>query len=135
MAKQKVTEKILADAKKEVGEILNEYRAQASEIKKIQDEKITIQKSQIERDSEASKKIEYLRRVSQKKLELNRNFVAERRKLIDSVIDEALKELPKHKEYLNSAGEFDTYQVENCEEDTEPDSNELDLPQGNARTY
>lgn len=101
MAKQKVTEKILADAKQEVQEILGKYRAEASEIKKSQDEQIAIQKTQIERDSEASKKIEYLRRVSQKKLQLNRKLVAERRKLIDGVIDEALKELSAHKEYLN----------------------------------
>jgi vacuolar-type H+-ATPase subunit E/Vma4 len=101
MAKQKVTEKILADAKQEVGEILSKYRAQASAFKKSQDEQIAIQKTQIERDIEASKKIEYLRRVSQKKLQLNRKFVAEKRKLIDRVIDETLKELSVHKEYLN----------------------------------
>jgi V/A-type H+-transporting ATPase subunit E len=101
MAKQQVTEKILADAKREAGEIISKYRAEALEIKKNQDEKITIQKNQIERDVEASKRIEYLRRVSQRKLELNRKFVTEKRKLIDGVIDQALKELSMHTEYLD----------------------------------
>ena len=101
MAKQKVTEKILVDAKQEVEEILTKYRVEASEIKKSQDEQIAKQKTQIERDIEGSKKIEYLRRVSQKKLELNRKFVAKKRKLIDEVIDEALTELSMHKEYFN----------------------------------
>ena len=101
MAKQKVTEKILVDAKQEAGEIINKYKAEALAIKKTQEEKTAAQKSQIERDSDAAKKIEYLRRVSQKKLELNQEFVGARRKMIDGVISKALQELPAHKEYLD----------------------------------
>lgn len=101
MAKQKVTEKILADAKQEAVEILSKFRIKASEIKKSQDKKIAAQKSQIENDSDAAKKIEYLRRISQKKLELNQKLVSEKRKLIEQVIEEALKELPARKEYLD----------------------------------
>jgi vacuolar-type H+-ATPase subunit E/Vma4 len=101
MAKQNVTEKILTDAKQEAQEILNKYRAEASAIKKNNGEQISIRKNQIERDTEASKKIEYLRRVSQKKLQVNQSLVAARRKIIDETIDEALKGLPALKGYLD----------------------------------
>ena len=101
MAKQKVTEKILVDAKQEAAEILNKFRTEAAAIKKAQDEKIAAQRSKIENDTDAAKKIEYLRRISQKKLELNQQFVGEKRKLIEEVIDEALTELPANKEYLD----------------------------------
>lgn len=101
MAKQKVTEKILADAKKEAQEIIGKYRAEALQIKKTNDAQIAIQKTQIENETEAAKKIEYLRRVSQRRLELNRKLVAEKRKIVDSVIDEALIEMTSHKDYLS----------------------------------
>jgi len=101
MAKLNVTEKILTDAKHEAQEILNRYRAEVSDIKKNNGEQIATRKTQIERDIETSKKIEYLRRISQKKLQFNQSLVAARRKMIDEVIDEALKGLPLHKEYLD----------------------------------
>jgi len=101
MATQKVTEKILADAKKEAQEILAKNRTAAAEIKKDYDERATLVKKRIENDVEAAKKSEYLRLVSQKKLELNRKIVAEKGKLINDIIDEALKDLTAQKEYLS----------------------------------
>lgn len=101
MATQKVTEKILADAKKEAQEVLAKQRETAAEIKKRYDESISLQKTQIENDVELAKKTEYLRLVSQKKLEFNRRFVAEKGRLINDVIDEALNDLSTQKEYLS----------------------------------
>ena len=100
MATQKVTEKILADAKKEAQEILAKHREAIAEIKKGYDESITLQKTQIENDVKLAKRTEYLRLVSQKKLEFNRKIVAEKGRLINDVIDEALNDLSAQKEYL-----------------------------------
>lgn len=101
MATQKVTEKILADAKKEAQEVLAKHREAAAEIKKGYDEDITLQNTQIENDVKLAKRTEYLRLVSQKKLEFNRRFVAEKGRLINNVIDEALNDLSTQKEYLS----------------------------------
>ncbi|MGB3480575.1 MAG: hypothetical protein WBB67_15645 [bacterium] len=101
MVTQKVTEKILADAKKEAQEILAKNRTETAEIKKNYDERATLVKKRIQNDVEAAKKIEYLRLVSQKKLELNKKIVAEKGKLINDIIDEALKDLTAQKEYLS----------------------------------
>ncbi len=101
MATQKVTEKILDDAKKEAKGILDKYRKEATQLKKEYDEKIATKKKQIESDVEAIKKNEIIKTVSQKRMELSREVVAQKRKFIKDVIEEALKKLPEHKGYLN----------------------------------
>ncbi len=101
MAPQKVTEKILTDARKEAEEILNGYKKEATKIKHEYEDKIAAKSEQIESEVEALKKKELLRTVSQKKLEFEKEIVAQKRKYIKNIIEEALKELPKHKEYFS----------------------------------
>jgi vacuolar-type H+-ATPase subunit E/Vma4 len=101
MARKKVTEKILADAEQEARDILDKYREQAKQFKKSQDDKIAVRKKQIELDIDAAKMIEYNRRISEKKLQLNRSFVLEKRMMIDDIIDEAMKAIPEHTHYLD----------------------------------
>jgi vacuolar-type H+-ATPase subunit E/Vma4 len=101
MAPQKVTEKILADARKESEEILNGYKKEAAKIKHEYEDKIAAKSEQIESEVEVLKKRELLRTVSQKMLEFKKEIVAQKRKYIKNVIEEALKELPKHKEYFS----------------------------------
>ena len=99
MAPQKVTEKILADARKESEEILDGYKKDATQIKQEYEAKIAAKREQIKAEAETMRKTEILRTVSQKKLEFDKEIVAQKRKCITNVIEEALKELPKHKEY------------------------------------
>ena len=100
MATQKVTEKILNDANKEAKEILSKYKKEAAQIRKEYEERIGIRKQQIESDLETMKDNEILRTVSQKRMELNRAIVAEKRKYIRDVIEDALKGLSQHKGYI-----------------------------------
>lgn len=101
MSTQKVTDKILADAKKEAKEILDNYKKEAAKIKKEYGEKIAAKKAQIENEVEAVKKTEFLRTVSQKRLEFNRKIVSQKQKFIKEAIKQALNKLPEHKKYLD----------------------------------
>lgn len=101
MATQKVTEKILADAKKEAKEILDRYKKEAARIKDEYATKIAVNKEQIKVEVEGIKKTEIMRNISQKRLEFNRKTVLQKRKFINGVIMEALKKLTEHKKYLD----------------------------------
>ncbi len=99
MATQNVTDKILEDAKKESQEILKKYRDDATEMKKMHDDELRSRRSHIEEESEALKKGEHMRLLSQKKLELDKELTAHKRTYLQKVIAEALKALPGHDKY------------------------------------
>lgn len=101
MSTQKVTDKILADAKKEAKEILDNYKKEAAKIKKKYGEKIAAKRTQIETEAEVVKKTEILRTVSQKRLELSRKTVSQKQKFIKDTIKQALNTLPEHEKYLD----------------------------------
>jgi vacuolar-type H+-ATPase subunit E/Vma4 len=101
MATQNVTEKILADAKKEAKETLDKYQKDAEQIKNEYAKKMTSEKDQITAETEDTKKTEILRTIAQKQLEINKQIVGIKRKFIENVIKDALKNLHRHKEYLN----------------------------------
>lgn len=100
MATQQVTGKILEDAKKEVQEILEHYKKEAAHVQKQYDEKIAEEKAHIDAEAVTAKKTEYMRLVSQKNLEFRKDIVAEKRKHIAKVIEEAIRKLPQHKQYF-----------------------------------
>ncbi len=101
MTPQKVTDKILDDAKKEAQEILDRYKQEATQIRKELDKKIAVKKQQIESDLDAMKVSEIVRTVSQKRMELNRAVVAKKRTYIKDVIEQALQDLSQHKGYID----------------------------------
>ncbi len=101
MTSQKVTDKILDDAKKEAQEILDKYEKEAKQIREELDKKIAVKKQQIESDLETMKESEILRTVSQKRMELSRAVVAQKRTFIKDVIESALKDLSQHKGYID----------------------------------
>jgi vacuolar-type H+-ATPase subunit E/Vma4 len=100
MATQKVTEKILSDARKEAQEILDGYRQKAQAIKKTYDDKIAAKRKHIEADVNDKKKTAVLRTISQKKLELNKSVVLKKWTYINDIINSALQSLPNQKQYL-----------------------------------
>jgi|GEM_PF-775074 len=100
MTSQKVTDKILDDAKKEAQAILDRYKKEARKIRKEYDEKIAVKKQQIESDLETMKESEILRTVSQKRMELSRAIVAQKRRFIKDVVEAALKALSQHEGYI-----------------------------------
>lgn len=101
MAKQKVTEKILQDAKKEAQEILAKYKKEASAVKDEYAEKIAVKKRQIETEVESIKKAEILQAVSQKRIELKKQLSFQKYKLIKEITEDSLKKLTEHKKYLD----------------------------------
>lgn len=99
MSTKSVTEKILEDARKEAQEILRKYRTQAGEIKRSYEAQIQEKQARIEREAESLKQSEILRLVSQARLQMKQKIVKEKRVLIGKIIDEALKQIQKHKQY------------------------------------
>jgi V/A-type H+-transporting ATPase subunit E len=102
MATQNVTDKILEDAKKESQDILKKFRDDTALIRKSQEEELHRRRSEIEEETDARKKGEHMRLLSQKKLEQNKDLAAHKREHLKKVITEALKTLPDHEKY----GEF-----------------------------
>ncbi len=100
MSTQKVTEKILEDAQKEAKDILNSFKQEAANIKKDFSEQIADKKKQIKTEAEDVKKTETLRAISQERLRLNKELAKHKRRLINEVIEDALQQLPAHKDYL-----------------------------------
>jgi vacuolar-type H+-ATPase subunit E/Vma4 len=101
MATQSVTEKILADAKKESKDILDKYKHQAAEIKNNFEKRIAIKQADIEAEVDDIKKVEIMRMISQKRLEFNKQLVLQKRNLIKSIIEESLEKLADHKQYVD----------------------------------
>lgn len=99
MATQSVTDKILEDAKKESQDILKKFRDDATATRKTHDEELHKKRSEIETETDALKKSEHMRLLSQKKLELGKELTAHKRAYLLKVIVEALKVLPDHDTY------------------------------------
>ncbi len=127
MATQQVTEKILEDAKKEAQEILEHYKKEAAHVQKQYEEKIEKKKAHIDAEAEMAKKTEHMRLVSQKNLELRKDIVAEKRKHIVKIIEEAIKKLPEHKQYFS----FLTTMIKNSGEK----AGELCISKGDLKRY
>ena len=101
MATQKVTEKIIQDAKKEAEEILDKFKEEADKIKDEYSKRTAAKRTQIEAEVEAVKTCEILRILSQNRLEFNKKFIQKKRTLVNDIIGNSLKELHTHQEYLN----------------------------------
>ena len=101
MATQKVTEKIIQDAKKEAQEILDNYKKEAAAVKQEYSEKIAAKKKKCADEVEATKQAEILRTVSQKRLEFNKQLAFQKYKLINEISHDSLKKLPGHEKYLD----------------------------------
>jgi len=99
MATQNVTDKILEDAKKESFDILNKFKDDAAAIRKTHAEELRKKRSEIEEETDALKKGEHMRLLSQKKLELDKELGAHKRAHLQKVIAEALNVLPNHDTY------------------------------------
>lgn len=127
MATQQVTGKILEDAKKEAQEILEHYKKEAAHVQKQYDEKIAEEKALIDAEAETAKKTEYMRLVSQENLQLRKDVVAEKRKHIVKIIEDAIKKLPEHKQYFS----FLTTMIENSGEK----AGELCISKGDLKRY
>jgi vacuolar-type H+-ATPase subunit E/Vma4 len=100
MSTQKVTDKILEDAKIEAQEILAKYEKEAKSIADEFGDRITQKKNHVEKEVTERKENEIMRTISQQRLALNMKQTAHKRSLIQNVIDEAVSNLPKHRDYL-----------------------------------
>jgi len=127
MATRQVTDKILEDAKKEAQEILEHYKKEAARVQKQYDEKIAEEKARIDAEAEVAKKTEYMRLVSQKNLEFRKDVVAEKRKHIVKIVEDAIRNLPEHKQYFS----FLTVMIKNSGEKT----GELCIGKGDLKRY
>jgi V/A-type H+-transporting ATPase subunit E len=127
MATQQVTEKILEDAKREAQEILEHYKREAAHVQKQYETRITQEKAHIDAEAETVKKTEFMRLVSQRNLELRKEIVAEKRKHIIKIIEEAIEKLPEHKQYFS----FLTALITNSGEKT----GELCISTGDLKRY
>jgi V/A-type H+-transporting ATPase subunit E len=101
MVPQKVTEKILEDAKKEAAEILAKHQNEASDITHDYEDRIARKKKQIEQEIEEKKKTEIMRALSQHRLELSKKLTEHKQQLIKATIDHAVKQLIEREEYLD----------------------------------
>jgi len=99
MSTQKVTDKILADAKEEARQILAKYKEEAKIIENDHAQRTGQKKKQIENEVAEIKTTAIMRAVSQKKLELNRNATQHKQALIKRIIEEAVTRLVGQKEY------------------------------------
>ena len=101
MATHKVTEKIIEDAKKEAKKLLDEYKKEAQKLKKEYTKRIEKKKTEIEQEFENLKKTEIMKALAQKRMAFKKNFIEQKQKFIKEVLDHGLKELPRHKKYLD----------------------------------
>ena len=99
MSTQKVTSKIIEDAKQEAKDILAKYKDDAADLDKEFAGRIAQKKQQIEADVEDIKKTEIMRALSQKRLDLNKKITEQKQKLITLTIEEAVSKLLGHKHY------------------------------------
>jgi V/A-type H+-transporting ATPase subunit E len=101
MTTQKVTNKIIEDARREAQDILTKYKVEAASIEKEFAERIAQKKKQVDTEVEEIKQTEIMRALSQKRLDLNKKLTGQKQKLISATIDEAVSKLLGHKEYLD----------------------------------
>lgn len=101
MSSQKVTDKILADAKEEAGQILAKHKEEAKNITDDYANRSAQKKAQNDREVEEMTRTEIMRALSQKRLDLNKKITGHKQKLIKSAIKEAVAQLIEHKEYAN----------------------------------
>jgi vacuolar-type H+-ATPase subunit E/Vma4 len=99
MSTQKVTSKIIEDAKREVQEILAKYRDDAANIQQEFAQRVAQRKRQVDTEIEEIKKTEIMRALSQKRLDLNKKITEKKQKLITETVDEAVSKLLVHKQY------------------------------------
>jgi V/A-type H+-transporting ATPase subunit E len=101
MSTQRVTDKIIEDAKREAQDILAKYKDDAARIEKEFAERIVHKKNQVDTEIEEIKKTEIMRALSQKRLDLNKKITEQKQKLITATVDEAVSKLLVHKQYLD----------------------------------
>lgn len=101
MSAQKVTDKILADAKEEARQILAKYKEEAQTIVNDYAQRAVQKKQQIENEVAEIKKTAIMRAVSQKKLELNKHIILHKQALIKNIIEETVTKLIGHKDYAS----------------------------------
>ena len=100
MSTQKVTNKIIEDARREAQDILTKFKVEAASIEKELAERIAQKKKQVDTEVEEIKQTEIMRALSQKRLDLNKKLTGQKQKLISATIDKAVSKLLGHKEYL-----------------------------------
>jgi vacuolar-type H+-ATPase subunit E/Vma4 len=101
MSTQKVTDKILANAKGEAEKILEKYKNEAKSIADDYEKRIAEKKKQIEDEVEKIKKTEIMRALSHKKLEVNKKIIGHKRKLINDTSKTAMEHLIKNSKYVD----------------------------------
>ena len=101
MSTQKVTEKILEDAKKEAEDILARHQNEASDITDDYEDRLARKKKLINQEVEEKKNTEIMRALSQHRLELNKKLTEHKQQLIKATIDHAIKQLIEREEYLD----------------------------------
>ncbi len=101
MSSQKVTEKILADAKEEAKKILGSLEKEAKQISDDYAERAAQKKAQNEEEIQERIKTEIMRALSQKRLDLNKSLTEHKQELILEVIKESVNQLIARKEYVD----------------------------------
>ncbi|KPL15653.1 hypothetical protein AMJ74_01080 [candidate division WOR_3 bacterium SM1_77] len=101
MSSQKVTDKILADAKEEARQILAQHKEEAKSITVDYANRSAQKKAQNDREVREITRTEIMRALSQERLDLNKKITEHKQRLIKSVIKEAVAQLIEHKEYAN----------------------------------
>jgi len=101
MSSQKVTEKILADAKEEAGQILERLENEAKQISDDYAERAAKKKAQDEEEIQERTKTEIMRALSQRRLDLNKSITGHKQKTITEVINESVAQLVARKEYAD----------------------------------
>jgi vacuolar-type H+-ATPase subunit E/Vma4 len=99
MSSQRVTEKILADAKEEAKQILAQHKEEAKNIADDYAKRFAQKKAHSDREVEETIKTEIMRALSQKRLDLSKKMTGHKQKLIKAAIKEAVGQLIEHKEY------------------------------------
>ncbi len=96
---EKVSKKILEDAKKKSADILEQARNKEREIKKKSDEETKDLKNQIEKEVKELRNKEISRLKGIAELEIRKDILATKRKIIDSIFEKALDALVNRKDY------------------------------------
>ena len=101
MSSQRVTDKILADAKEEAKEILAKHEDEAKHITDEYAKRIAQKKAQNEREVEETVNAEIMRSISQKRLALNKKITEHKQERINAAIKKAIGKLVEHKNYVS----------------------------------
>jgi V/A-type H+-transporting ATPase subunit E len=101
MSTKRVTDKILANAKGEADKILTKYKEEAKAVAGEYNKRIADRKEQIEREAEEIKRVEIMRTLSLKKLELRKKITEYKQQRINDISKKALEQLVKHSGYVD----------------------------------